>query len=571
MEPASRVHGGLSRWKQWVVIGAVLAIVALPFALRPKRALATQAEDTVVIVTPHNEAIRSEYARGFEAWYRVRTGRTVSIDWRVLGGTSEIARFLESEYVAAFQNRWVRKLGKAWSAEVQAGFQSDRSDASPAAKEARAEFLASEVGCGIDVFFGGGTYDFDRQARAGRLVDSGVRVRHPEWLADDTIPARRAGEEYRDREGRWIGSVLSVYGIVFNRDAWARLGFEREPRQWEDLADPRAFGEVALADPTKSGSVAKAFENIIQKQMQRELAAARKAPGAAADVAAIERSAVRRGWLAGLKLIQLMGANARYFTDSSQKPPIDVAAGNCAAGLCIDYFGRQQQEAVQRRTRGDDETTSGAPSTDAANRGESGVARLGYISPAGGSVASVDPIGLLRGAHNREVAQAFIDYVLSMDGQKLWNFRPGTPGGPERFALRRLPVRKDFYAHEEWRRWRSDPDESPYDDADPLIYRPEWTGEIFREMAFVVRVMCQDTHAELAEAWRTIIAAPEPRKKAALAVLQDLSAVDYDRAFGEIHRALTSKNKVDEVKMARSLGNVFRENYTRALAIASGR
>jgi iron(III) transport system substrate-binding protein len=52
--------------------------------------------------------------------------------------------------------------------------------------------------------------------------------------------------------------------------------------------------------------------------------------------------------------------------------------------------------------------------------------------PVGGTVSSVDPIGLLRGAPNREAALAFIDFCLSMEGQKLWNFRPGTPGGPER-------------------------------------------------------------------------------------------------------------------------------------------
>jgi len=570
MAPPPRSRRDASTWKRWIVIGAVAVTVAVPFALRPKRPSAARADDTVVIVTPHNEAIRAEYARGFETWYRNRTGRTVSVDWRVLGGTSEIARFLESEYVAAFQNLWVRKMGKTWSAEIQAGFQSDRAGASPAAAAARAAFLASDVGCGIDIFFGGGTYDFDRQARAGRLVDSGVRARHPEWFGDETIPALRAGEEYRDREDRWIGSVLSVYGIVFNRDAWARLGFEREPQRWEDLADPRAVGEVALADPTKSGSVAKAFENIIQKHMQREVTAALGRSGTAEQGAALERQAVRRGWVEGLRLIQLMGANARYFTDSSQKPPIDVAAGNCAAGLCIDYFGRQQQEAVQRRTSDDQAGKRPAPVSGQAGRAQSGAVRIGYVSPTGGSVASVDPIGLLRGARNREVAQAFIDYVLSMDGQKLWNFRPGTPGGPERFALRRLPVRKDFYAHDEWKAWRSDPDESPYDDADPLVYRPEWTGELFREMAFIVRVMCQDTHAELAQAWRAIIAAPEPRKTDALAILQDLSAVDYDRAAGDIHRALTSKNKVDEVKLARSLADAFRANYARAAAVAAG-
>ena len=90
-------------------------------------------------------------------------------------------------------------------------------------------------------------------------------------------------------------------------------------------------------------------------------------------------------------------------------------------------------------------------------------------------------------------------------------------------------------------------------------------------MAFVVRVMGQDTHAELARAWRAIIAAPEPARARALAVLQDLSAVDYERVGGEVRRALGSKSKVDEVRMAKTLADFFRGNYARAEAIARGR
>jgi ABC-type Fe3+ transport system substrate-binding protein len=513
----------------------------VPFALRPGRPTTRQADDTVVIITPHNEAIRYEYARGFGEWYRAKTGRTVAIDWRMVGGTSDIARFLEGEYVTAFELLWTRKLGREWSAEIQAGFQNGRlpADAPAAVREARAAFLASEVGCGIDVFFGGGTYDFERQAQAGRLVDSGVRQAHPEWFTEATIPRRFGGEDYWHPEGLWIGTVLSAYGIIFNRDALARLGFTREPDRWEDLADPRLVGEVGLADPTKSGSVAKAFENIVQQQMQRRLIAGLP-----------EAEAVRAGWLDGLRLIQRIGANARYFTDTSQKPPIDVAAGNCAAGLCIDFYGRQQQEAVRRRNPGE---------------------RVGYVTPAGGSVASVDPVALLRGAKNRAVAAAFIEFTLSMEGQKLWNLRPGAPGGPERFALRRMPVRRDFYTHEAWRALRSDPEESPFEQREPLIYREAWTGRLFRELAFVVRVMGQDTHRELTRAWRAIHAAPEPRRARALAELQDIGFVDYEQAGGAIKRALTSKNKVDEVRLASELAAQFRARYARAEAVALGR
>ena len=536
--------------KRLLILLALVVIVALPFVLRPKRESAARVDDTLAIVTPHNEAIRDEFGRGFAEWYQARTGRTVAIDWRVIGGTSEIARFLEGEYVAAFDNHWRNTLRKPWSAEIQAGFHNGRLPAAASAivKEARAAFLASNVSCGIDLFFGGGTFDFERQAVAGRLVDSGVVKAHPDWFSEAIIPRRAGGEDYWHRDGLWMGAVLSSYGIIFNRDALQRLGIEREPTQWSDLADPRLIGEVGLADPTKSGSVAKAFENIIQQQMQRRLHALQANAGATSALE-IEARAVREGWMEGINLLQRIGANSRYFTDSSQKPPIDVAAGNCAAGLCIDFYGRQQQEAVRRRDRSD---------------------RIGYVSPPGGSVASVDPIGLLRGAKNREIAVLFIEYVMSMEGQKLWNFKPGTLGGPERFALRRLPVRRDFYAQEEWKPLLSDPDETPYAQKDPLVYREAWTGRLFREMAFVIRVMCQDTHPELVAAWRAILAAPEPARAQALAVLQDLEIINYERMNGEIRRAMGSKNKVDEILMAKQLGQALRSNYARAERIARG-
>jgi ABC-type Fe3+ transport system substrate-binding protein len=532
--------------KRTIMIVALVAVVALPFLLRSKQAAPERADVTVVIITPHNEAIRFEFGRGFRKWYQQRTGKTVLIDWRVIGGTSDITRFLEAEYVAAFRNYWTGKLGKPWSAEIQAGFTNPRlpADAPPLVREARQAFLESSVSCGIDLFFGGGSYDFIRQADAGRLVPSQLLRAHPEWFGDAVIPQTYSGEVYWDRQGLWFGNVLSTYGILYNRDSIARLGIARPPVRWDDLKDPRLVAELGLADPTKSSSIAKAFENLIQQKIQGRLGALRQAAGGQASKDT-EAQAVREGWVAGLQLIQLIGANARYFTDSSQKPPIDVSQGDCAAGIAIDFYGRAQAEVTEERG-------TGRP-------------RLVFVTPRGGSVASVDPIAVLRGAPNREVAEAFLEYTLTMDGQKLWNFKPGTPGGTERFALRRMPLRKDFYIHDEWKQYRSDPDASPFDDEDHLVYRPEWTSGFFREMAFVIRIMCLDTHDELTAAWREIIKAGMP--PAALAELGDMSAISYEQ-MNTIKRTLNSKDKVDEIRLAKALATRFRDQYRRAGEIA---
>ena len=86
--------------KRVIIILALVATVALPFILRPPQATSENADDSLVIITPHNEAIRHEFTTGFKVWYKNKTGRSAQIDWRVIGGTSEIARFLDSEYVS---------------------------------------------------------------------------------------------------------------------------------------------------------------------------------------------------------------------------------------------------------------------------------------------------------------------------------------------------------------------------------------------------------------------------------------------------------------------------------------
>ncbi len=537
--------------KRVLLIIALVAVVGLPFIFRTKQATIENADETLVIITPHNEALRYEYTRGFREWYRARTGKTIAIDWRVIGGTSEITRFLESEYVSSFQNYWTGKLGRPWSLEVQAAFHNPRlnPDQTPADDTpdmaARRAFLESKVTCGIDLFFGGGSFDFIRQASAGRLVDSGVMKLHPDWFRDDVIPQSFTGEPYWDKQGRWIGDVLSSYGMIYNRDSLQRLGIEHEPRAWDDLANPKLQGEVALCDPTKSSSIAKAFENVIQQHIYREWARLARETGR--DRAGLEAQAVEAGWASGLRLLQRAGANARYFTDTSQKPSIDVIQGNSAIGMCIDFYGRGAFQGNAQRV-------DGSPG------------RIGYYSPPDGTVLSPDPIAVLRGAPNPAAALAFMEYALSMDGQKLWNFKTGVPGGTDRYELRRLPIRRDFYTAE-FERYRSDPEVNPYAGANPLIYNGAWTGgDNFRAMAFVVRVMCLDTHTELVDAWKEIIRAGLPAD--AIAAMSDMSAVAYPQLKERITPALTSKNKVDEIRLANALAGQFRAQYAKARELA---
>src|SRR5207245_748284 len=99
-----RLPPSLARW-----LYAVLYLLS---------ALNLAAENRLIIISPHNEAIRYEFARGFEQWHRHRFGQSVTVEWRDVGGTTDALRFVQSE------------------------------------------FAAKPDGIGIDIFFGGGSEPF---------------------------------------------------------------------------------------------------------------------------------------------------------------------------------------------------------------------------------------------------------------------------------------------------------------------------------------------------------------------------------------------------------------------------
>ncbi|GEM_PF-72618 len=461
-----------------IILLTAAIVVGLPFALRPKQdAGEWKAGDPVLtIVSPHNEAIRHEFERAFSRWHQAKHGKPVKIEWLSIGGTSEISRYLTSEYITAFR-AWWKARGKPWGAGASETLVDRRfnTEKPPQGmdearwKELREMYLKfrevdnpREFTCKIDLFFGGGEYDHSVAHGQGLTVAPWKKGEEPEeifsvvkaiippessWtyqVSIELIPERVSGETWRTPY--LFGAVVSTFGICYNLDRLRDLGMEKSPPlRWDDLADPIYIGQIGVADPTKSGSVAKAFEMMIHQKCyqsvraagftdadiekyEQKIRAARLPLGEVPpDVPAEYQRAVEQGWLDGLRLVQRIGANARYFTDSAGKVPVDVGAGDATAGLAIDFYGRYQAQIA---------------------RGPDGRERMAYVTPVGGSSVSCDPISLMRGAPNREVATRFIEFVLSEDGQKLWTYRVGTPGGPEKYALRRLPIRRDFYPME---------------------------------------------------------------------------------------------------------------------------
>lgn len=580
--------------KNALVILAAVVVIALPFIFRapPEATEWREGDPVLVAVSPHNEAIRQEFADAFSKWHAERHGRPVRIEWISIGGTTEIMRYLASEYIGSAQ-AWWRRQGRKWpeggaDSLLDGSFDPSKPPAGATGDDLRRweelrdlwvafrEADDPQAACSrIDVFFGGGTYDHGRAAAQGMLVDPWEGNGAPPGIFADAdgneiVPHDLSGEIWRD--DLYFGAVVSTFGICCNPDRLRDLGFDGLPKVWADLADPRLSGNVGLTDPTKSGSVAKAFEMIVQSQCRIHMRAA------GFDDATVERyekaiadarlphgvmpegvpqeyqDEVEKGWLEGVNLIRRIGANARYFTDSAGRVPIDVASGAAAAGVAIDFYGRFQEEC---------------------SRSPDGVSRMVYVTPRGGSSVSADPISLLRGAPHRELAVRFIEFVLGREGQRLWNSRVGTDGGPRHYALRRLPIRRDFYPSEiaEWNSNAmaaaenasdnvTDPSVNPYVIAADFVYEPRWTSRHFGILRDLVRAMCLDSGDELRASWRAIQRAggPEanPEAIAAFEALPD-SPLPLDW-----RSAITDYRDVSRMDRLREWTAFFRRQYGEA-------
>ena len=569
------------------ILLAAALVISLPFIFRRPAEVHDwkPGDPQLVIISAHNEAIRYEFAQAFSRWHRERYGSPVKIDWRAIGGTSEIARYLAAENINSFR-AWWRSQGNDWPLSagevlVDRRFSAKPPPEDPAARREweilrdlhtafRSHDDANKFGSRIDLFFGGGEYDHSRAFGQGLTVAPWAEGEEPAGLfksedGTDLIPDRISGEIWRTPT--LFGNAVSTFGICYNIDRLKDNNVDVPPSTWDNLAEPVYFRQLGMADPTKSGSVAKAFELMLHykcreavnaagfttddiEAFEAAIAKARLPPGELPDgVPAEYQAAIEQGFANGIRMIQLIGANARYFTDSSSKVPIDVSMGNATVGIAIDFYGRFQAQV---------------------SRTPDGIERMKYITPFGGSGVSCDPISLLRGAPNRDVAIRFIEFVLGEEAQKLWTYRAGTPGGPEKFALRRVPIRREFYPsdnpaiqarHEEHQRYAADdladPAINPYALAEQFVYYRRWTGGHFGILRDLIKAMCMDSSVELKAAWQAIISngGPEAHSEA----MQLLTRLpDYPVPFDWKNSLNVSGDRLDYM---REWTIFFRDSY----------
>jgi iron(III) transport system substrate-binding protein len=309
------------------------------------------------------------------------------------------------------------------------------------------EFERKPQGIGIDLFFGGGVDPYMELGPKGLLQPCEVS---PEVI--DAIPQEHGGLEVYAADRSWFGACLASFGLLYNIKALELIGLP-QPKEWADLGRPEYATWVSSADPSHSGTMHMVYEIILQAY----------------------------GWEKGWATCMRIGANVREFARSASDVPREVSSAEAAVGVAIDFYGRQ---AVI----------------------EAGEDRMALHIPLALTVTNPDGIGMLKGAPDLELAQMFVEFVLSERGQKLWVLKPGTPGGPRQFALGRLPVIPGFA-----RRFGSDAtvESDPFESRGGVAFDAEKKNarwRIFNDL-FSARII--GVHTELVAAWRRLKDLPE--------------------------------------------------------------
>ena len=355
----------------------------------------------LVLVSPHWEGIEYEFGEAFKKHYKAETGQDIDLKWLDVGGTSDIIRYIESE----FKNK--------------------------------------PEGIGIDLMFGGGVDPYFKLKDEGLLTT----YRLPEEILNEIAPDI-AGSPLYDPEYTWYAPTMAGFGIIYNKPLIKKRGLPT-PKTWADLARPEYFSWVGTADPGKSGSVHMCYEIILQSC----------------------------GWERGWEIVTALGGNARSFSAAASQVPKDTATGDVACGLAIDFYAKMQ--AI-----------------------EAGEDIIGFVYPAGLTVVNGDAIGILKGAPNLEAAQAFIRFVMSEPGQRLWMLRVGESDGPVKYELAKFSVMPKVYDLVEG---RTSVDVDPFAWPAGFRYDPELGSLRWKMVSDLVRVLVIEPHDDLTRVWKAAV------------------------------------------------------------------
>ena len=223
-----------------------------------------------------------------------------------------------------------------------------------------------------DIFWGGESALFEKLAEQKLLQK--LDISRAAW---ESIPASIGKPKpipLKDKDGYWVGTALEPYGIVYHPRRLQRLGVA-ELKDWEDLLNPKLKGEVAQCAPTRSSSSNATYE-VMLSMLGEE-----------------------KGW----EWLTRLAANTGHFTARSRDVPTVVAKGEFAAGFAVPSY-----MAFEEKLAGFD---------------------IKYVAPRNAFVTP-EPMAILAGARNPRAARAFVEFLLTERGQKVFMERglfPITP------------------------------------------------------------------------------------------------------------------------------------------------
>ena len=168
---------------------------------------------------------------------------------------------------------------------------------------------------------------------------------------------------FRDEEGYWTGVSVVVVGFLVNNDRLADKGLEM-PETWADLADPAYKDELMASNPNTSGTAYTTVSGILQVMGEEG------------------------GW----EFLDKMYANIPFLEKSGSAPGKKALAGEYAIGIVPDPHSSLI-------------TNPDAPLTT--------------IFPTDGVLAWPSPVSIVAGAKHPKNAEAFVDWCLSPEGQKV--------------------------------------------------------------------------------------------------------------------------------------------------------
>ncbi|MHA1906460.1 MAG: ABC transporter substrate-binding protein [Candidatus Thorarchaeota archaeon] len=221
----------------------------------------------------------------------------------------------------------------------------------------------------IDVCWGGGPTLFDQLMRDSRLLalDSTYILE-----VADRVPDLIAGTEMKrsyDGDLRWIAAAISTFGFTVNHQFLDDYSLPT-PTSWTDLANA-TYGSLLPTIPT---------------------IAMGNAPDTTSNTRIYEIITQGMGWDNGWTTIARMAGSSNIYGGSVETQQA-AELGQVGISMSIDFYGYLTQ------FRNPD---------------------CEYILPEGQSIVNGDPIAIAETSTQVNLAEIFIDFVLSAEGQALW-------------------------------------------------------------------------------------------------------------------------------------------------------